>query len=113
MITYVIIEMINSITEQFKDMRSNIVNIQEKENNREYKHGFWRKVPMILFSILSIVLIIVLISLIAYSLFTPEGLEIILPIIVVDITIYVLFKIEVFYKLLYKLFKKDNKENNK
>ena len=111
MIIYVILEMIDSITEQFKDMRSNIVNIQEKENNSEHKRGFWDSVLMILFSVWTVVMIVALISLVVYSLFTPVGLKTILPIIVVDIAIYVFFKIEVLYKLLYKLFKKNDKEN--
>lgn len=110
MITYVILEMIDSITEQFKDMKSNIISIQEEENNSKYKRGFWDNVLTILFSIWTVVMIVALISLIVYSLFTPEGLKTILPIIVVDIALYVMFKIEVFYKLLYKLFKKNDKE---
>lgn len=105
------LEMVKTITEYFKDIKSNIVNIQEKENNKEYKRGFWDNVLMMLFSIWTIVMIVALISLFVYSLFTPVGLKTVLPIIVVDIALYVMFKIEVLYKLLYKLFKKNDKEN--
>ena len=110
MITYVIFVMISTIIEQFKEKKSNIISIQEKENNSKHKRGFWDNVPMMLISIWTVVMIVALISLIVYSLFTPVGLKTILPIIVVDIALYVMFNIEVFYKLLYKLFKKNDKE---
>lgn len=111
MITYVILEMIDSIAEQFKDMKSNIVNIQEKDNNSEHKRGFWDNVLMMLISVWMIVLTIATIFVITYSLVTSIGLKALLPIIMVVMMEYIITKTEVFYKLLYKLFKKSDKEN--
>ena len=105
--------MIDSITEQFKDMKSNIISIQEEENNSKYKRGFWDNVLMMLISIWMIVLTIAMIFVITYSLVTSIGLKALLPIIMVVMVEYIVTKTELIYKLLYKLFKKDSKENNK
>lgn len=113
MIMYMIFEMINTITEEFRDMKSNIVNIQEKDNDSDYKRRFWGNVLMILISTWLIILTVVLVFMVVYPLVVLAGLKTLLPIIVVAVLVYAMFKTEVFYKMLYKLFKKDSKENDK
>ena len=113
MIINAILDIFNTITEEFKEMKSNIINTQEKENNSSYKLEFWGKVEMIMISKFLIILIITLFLMSIIALGTFVGLKTLLPILIVAITIYVMFKTEVFYKLLYKLFKKDDKENDK
>ena len=109
MIINAILDIFNTITEEFKEMKSNIINTQEKENNSSYKLEFWGNV----ISTFLIILIITLFLMSIIALGTFVGLKTLLPILIVAITIYVMFKTEVFYKLLYKLFKKDDKENDK
>lgn len=112
MIIYVILEMIDSITEQFKGMKSNIINIQEQENNSEYKLEFWNSVVTIMLSTFLIITVVALFLVVVIVISTSIGLKALLSIIVVGVAIYAMFKTEVFYKLLYKLFKKNDKEES-
>lgn len=106
-------DIIEFFSSEYKEMKSNIISIQEEEDNSDYKLYFWSNVFMIIFftlmTTLAAFLAIMTIWLIAESI----GLKALLPIIIVAVVIYVMFKTEVLYKLLYKLFKKDNKENDK
>ena len=113
MIVNVILDTINTIIEEFRDMKSNVVNIQEKDNKSDYKRRFWGNVLMILVSTWLIILTIALVFMIVYPLVILMGLKFLLPVLMIAIVIHVMFKTEVFYKLLYKLFKKDDKENDK
>lgn len=110
MIINLILDTINIITEQFKDMKSNIINIQEQDNNSEYKLEFWNNVVTIMLSTFLIISIVALFLVVVIVISTSIGVKALLSIIVVGVAIYVMFKTEVFYKLLYKLFKKNGKE---
>ena len=102
-----ILDTINTIIEEFRDMKSNIINIQEQDNNSIYKLDFWGNVAMIMVSTLFIISIVALFLLVILAISISVGLKPLLFIIVVGVVIYAMIKTEVFYKLLYKLFKKE------
>lgn len=113
MILETIKDVIEIISSEYKEMKYNITSIQEEEDNSDYKLYFWSNVSMIIFftlmTTLTASLAIITIWLIAESI----GLKALLPIIIVAVVVYTMFKTEVLYKLLYKLLKKDDKENDK
>lgn len=106
MIVNAILDTINTIIEEFRDMKSNIINIQEQENKSDYKLEFWGNVVIIMISTFLIISIIALFLMFIIALVTSVGIKTLLPILIVAMVFYALFKTEVFYKLLYKLFKK-------
>ena len=109
MIVNAILDTINTIIEEFRDMKSNIINIQEQENKSDYKLEFWSNVVIIMISTFLIISIVALFLMFIIALVTSVGIKTLLPILIVTIAIYAMIKTEVFYKLLYKLFKKKDK----
>ena len=110
MIIEVIRNMVEIVASEYKEMKSNIISIQEEDDNSDYKFYFWYNVLMIVIFTSMATLATFLAITTVWVIVDLAGLKVLLPIIVVVAVIYAIIKTEVFYKLLYKLFKKNDKE---